>query len=123
MFAISQMVMYAVLAIPLAFSACAGHMTASTVPAPGEEVSAKIVLLKTGGDAALQQAADRRVDHVFGRIPLCNGRIQGQVESPPFLLVFNEDLTQCVIYEGNTGDARLIGKPLFEALPPEEKSL
>jgi len=52
-----------------------------------------------------------------------------QVEAHHFCSVVNEEMTQCVIFDGNTGDAKLMGveyiisKHLFETLSPEEKPL
>lgn len=127
--AISRMARPAILAVPLTFAACAGHTTASTIPAPGKEVSAKTVLLETGAMLLQNKPPIDALTMYLNGFHFYNGRIQAQVEAHHFCSVVNEDVTQCVIYDGNTGDAKLMGveyiisKPLFEALPPEEKSL
>ena len=52
-----------------------------------------------------------------------------QVEAHHFCAHQNEEMRQCLIYDGNTADARLIGleyiisENLFLALPDDEKSL
>ncbi len=55
--------------------------------------------------------------------------MEAQVEAHHFCSVINEDMNQCVIFDGNTKDAKIIGveyiisKGLFETLSPDEQAL
>lgn len=120
---------YVLLILSLSFSACAGHTTASNVQAPGKEVSAKTVLLEAGATLLQQKPPVDALSVYLDGFHFYNGRIQAQVEAHHFCSNVNEEVTQCVIFDGNAGDAKLMGveyiisKRLFEALPPEEKPL
>ena len=120
---------YLLLILILSFSACAGHTTASRVQAPGKEVSAKTVLLESGAMLLQQKPPIDALNMYLDGFHFYNGRIQEQVEAHHFCSVVNEEMTQCVIFDGNTGDAKLMGveyiisKHLFETLSPEEKPL
>src|SRR5918994_577020 len=54
---------------------------------------------------------------------------QGQMEAHHYCSLVNEDVTQCVIYDGNAGDAKIMGvenivsRKLFATLPTAEKRL
>jgi hypothetical protein len=58
-----------------------------------------------------------------------NGNMQGQMEAHHYCSVLNEDVIQCVIYDGNVADAKLMGveyivsAKLFKDLPEQEKAL
>jgi hypothetical protein len=58
-----------------------------------------------------------------------NGRMEAQMEAHHYCAVLNEDLIQCLIYDGNVQDAKLMGVEyvisgkLFAGLPPAEKAL
>jgi hypothetical protein len=58
-----------------------------------------------------------------------NGKLSGQMEAHHFCALLNEDVTQCVIYDGNTRDAKMMGveyiisAKLFADLPVREKAL
>src|SRR5690606_24082850 len=58
-----------------------------------------------------------------------NGAMDAQMEAHHFCAVLDDDVTQCVIYDGNVRDAKLMGVEyiisgaLFAALPDDEKPL
>jgi len=58
-----------------------------------------------------------------------NGDMNRQVEAHHFCTHLNEDVAQCLIYESNKPNARLLGieyvitERLFKTLPPEEQKL
>ncbi len=120
---------HVLLTLSLSLSACASHTAASNVQAPGKEVSAKTVLLETGATLLQQKPPIDALSVYLDGFHFYNGRIQAQVEAHHFCSNVNEEVTQCVIFDGNAGDAKLMGveyiisKRLFEALPPEEKPL
>jgi hypothetical protein len=55
--------------------------------------------------------------------------MEQQMEAHHYCAILNEDMIQCVIYDGNTKDAKLMGveyivsEQLFSGLPSAEKSL
>ena len=113
----------------LSFSACAGHTPPSNIQAPGKEVSAKTVLLETEAMLLQQKPPIDVLSIYLDGFHFYNGRAQAQVEAHHFCSVVNEEVTQCVVFDGNSSDARLMGveyiisKRLFETLSPEEKPL
>lgn len=58
-----------------------------------------------------------------------NGHMQSQMEAHHYCAKLNEDLTQCVIFDGNGASAKLMGveyivsEKLFKTLPADEKKL
>jgi hypothetical protein len=58
-----------------------------------------------------------------------NGNMQGQMEAHHYCALLNEDVTQCVIYDGNDKSAKLMGveyivsAKLFAGLPAKEKHM
>jgi hypothetical protein len=58
-----------------------------------------------------------------------NGRMEEQMDVHHYCGALNEDLIQCVLYDGNGKDARMVGVEyvvsgkLFESLPEEEKAM
>lgn len=119
----------AVFAVALA-AACGGGDTGPGAgrTAPGAERTAKTGALETGA-AALQAKApvDQIAMYLVGFHP---GKAdpQMQMESHHYCDQVNEDFAQCVLYDGNTEDARLhgveyiISEKLYEKLPAEEKA-
>lgn len=58
-----------------------------------------------------------------------NGNMQGQMEAHHYCSILSEELIQCVIYDGNVRDAKLMGVEyivsgrLFATLPENEKAM
>ena len=58
-----------------------------------------------------------------------NGDMKGQMEAHHYCSVLNEDVNQCVIFDGNGKNAKIMGveyivsKKLFDGLPDDEKKL
>ncbi|WP_254926639.1 OBAP family protein [Janthinobacterium sp. PC23-8] len=58
-----------------------------------------------------------------------SGNMKAQMEAHHYCAIVNEDVIQCVIYDGNVGDAKLMGVEyivsgkLFQALPLAEQAL
>lgn len=100
---------------------------ARSAPGRPKEVSTRI--LETGA-AVLQSKGPLRAMNLyldgFHRYSSDEGR---QMEAHHYCAQLNEDIVQCVIYDGNTSDARLIGieyiisEQLFHSLPDDEKKL
>jgi hypothetical protein len=74
------------------------------------------------------QSTGRKDRHVLERVPRVEGRPEDADGSPPLLQSANEDFAQCVLFDGNTSEARLMGieyiisEKLYNTLPPDEKA-
>ena len=114
---------------PLALCACGGDNTRSPVDAPGADKAAQTRLLE-GGAAALQNRPPLEALNAYlDGFHFYSGRMQQQMEAHHYCAMLNEELIQCVIYDGNVKDAKLMGveyivsERLFRTLPEDEKKL
>ena len=113
---------------PLLLGAC-GDDTASKVKAPGAGETAKTRLLESGADALQRKPPIEALNAYLDGFHFYSGRMQHQMEAHHYCAVLNEELIQCVIYDGNVKDAKLMGveyivsERLFKSLPDEEKKL
>lgn len=112
-----------------ALGGCGGENTGSNVAAPGTEESAKTRLLEGGADLMQDKTPLAALNAYLDGFHFYNGRMQGQMEAHHYCGHLNEDVIQCVIFDGNDEDAKLMGveyivtAALFAGLPPEEKHL
>jgi hypothetical protein len=97
--------------------------------APSGERTTKTKILEAGAELLQQEAPLRAIHaHVCG-FHFYNGQIERQVIAHHYCSHLSEDLLQCILYDSDKPDARLIGieyiisAKLFETLPPEEKKL
>ena len=110
-------------------TACGDGNTPSNVQAPGEEAKAKTKVLETG-TALLQGKQPLEALNIYmDGFHFYNGDMKAQMEAHHYCSVVNEDVNQCVIFDGNGKDAKIMGveyiisKKLFDTLPAEEKNL
>jgi hypothetical protein len=109
--------------------ACGGENTESAVQAPGAPTSTKTDVLEAG--AALMQNKEplEGLNAYMDGFHFYNGNLQGQMEAHHYCALLNEDVIQCVIFDGNVKTAKLMGVEyilsgkLFAGLPAEEKYL
>jgi len=110
-------------------AACSGSNSASHVQAPGTEVSAKTRLLETGAAVLQRKPPIDALNIYLDGFHFYNGTMQAQVEAHHFCSVLNQEVIQCILFDGNTNGAKIMGveyiisKQLFESLPSEEQSL
>ncbi|UOQ52125.1 OBAP family protein [Hymenobacter cellulosivorans] len=110
-------------------TACGDNNTRSPVEAPGAEKSAKTRVLEAGADVLQGKEPLQKLNMYLDGFHFYNGALGQQMEAHHFCAKLNEDVTQCVIYDGNGPDAKIMGieyivsKKLFEQLPAEEKPL
>jgi hypothetical protein len=108
---------------------CGGADTSSNVSAPGNEPEAKTQLLEAGASLLQAKAPLGELNAYLDGFHFYNGDMQAQMEAHHYCGHVNEDLIQCVIFDGNGKDAKLMGveyivtAKLFTTLPPEEKHL
>jgi hypothetical protein len=119
----------AVLLIVIQLSGCGGKNTESKVEAPGADKTAKTQALETGAALLQDKTPIKRINMYLDGFHFYSGNLKGQMEAHHYCAKLNEDVTQCVIYDGNGEDAKLMGveyiitEKLFKTLPEEEKKL
>lgn len=104
-------------------------ITAGSHDTSGEPKTAKTKLLEAGAELTQSAGPIGAIhQHVCG-FHFYSGEPERQVESHHYCSHLGEEVLQCVIYDSNERDARLIGieyiisERLFQALPEEEKKL
>lgn len=108
---------------------CGGENTSSNVTSPGGDESAKTKVLESGANVMQDKAPLAALNAYLDGFHFYNGNMQGQMEAHHYCGHLNEDVIQCVIFDGNDGNAKLMGveyivtEALFAGLPPEEKHL
>lgn len=113
----------------LALAACGGRNTESNVQSPGTEESAKTQVLEAGADLLQGKAPLRQLDAYLDGFHFYNGQPDAQMEAHHYCGHVNEDVIQCVIFDGNGADAKVMGveyivsREQFVELPKEEKHL
>lgn len=112
-----------------ALAACGGNNTGSNVESPGEETSVKTAVLEAGAAALQDMPPIDAINAYLDGFHFYNGRMDGQMEAHHYCAVLNEDVIQCVIYDGNVADAKIMGveyilsERVFRTLPDAEKPL
>jgi hypothetical protein len=116
-------------AVALLLGACGGGNSTSPVAIPGRETTAKTDVLQAGSDLLQAKGPLQSINAYMDGFHFYSGNMQGQMEAHHYCALLNEDVTQCVIYDANTRDARLMGveyiisRTLFDTLPADEKHL
>ncbi len=109
--------------------ACSGPAAPSNVEAPGAARSTKTAALETGARVLQEKAPLSALNTYLDGFHFYNGDLRGQMEAHHYCGHLNEDVTQCVMYDGSGADAKLMGveyvvsRRLFETLPADEKPL
>jgi hypothetical protein len=113
----------------IVLAGCGDQNTGSNVKSPGGDKSAKTNTLEAG--AAMMQGKEplSALNVYMDGFHFYNGNMKGQMEAHHYCSLLNEDLNQCVIFDGNGKDAKIMGveyivsKKMFETLPADEKKL
>jgi hypothetical protein len=103
--------------------------TKSPVDAPGSPESAPTKVLEAG--AAMLQAKPPidALNAYLDGFHFYNGHPQTQMEAHHYCSILNQDVIQCMIFDGNTKTAKIMGveyiidETLFTALPDAEKAM
>jgi hypothetical protein len=112
-----------------AVGGCGGGNTASNVSSPGEKENTKTAVLEQGAAMLQNRPPVEALNAYLDGFHFYNGNMRGQMEAHHYCAVINEDLIQCVIYDGNVAEAKIMGveyivsKKLFTDLPEREKAL
>ena len=113
----------------LGIGACGGSNTESQVKAPGAPEAARTKVLEMGSAAMQNKPPIEALNAYLDGFHFYNGNMKGQMEAHHYCSIVNEEVTQCVIYDGNTRDAKIMGVEyiisarLFKTLPDQEKAL
>ncbi|QNF31657.1 OBAP family protein [Adhaeribacter swui] len=108
---------------------CGGENTSSYVKSPGAEKSTKTKVLETGADVMQDKTPLKKLNMYLDGFHFYNGNMKGQMEAHHYCTKINEDLTQCVMYDGNGENAKIMGveyivsEKLFRTLPMAEREL
>jgi hypothetical protein len=119
----------AVLLLATLTCACSEKRAESNVAAPGGEETTKTRLLEAGASALQDKVPLQSLDAYMNGFHFYNGNMAGQMEAHHFCGHLNEDVIQCVIYDGNGKNAKIMGVEyivsarLFAGLPDSEKRL
>jgi hypothetical protein len=103
--------------------------TTSPVTAPGAQETTKTQVLEAGAAALQNKPPIEAINAYLDGFHFYNGRMGEQMEAHHYCSILNEDVTQCVIYDGNVKEAKIMGveyivsAKLFATLAPEEKAL
>jgi hypothetical protein len=108
--------------------ACVAN-TKSPVDAPGSPESVPTKVLEAG--AAMLQAKPPidALNAYLDGFHFYNGHPQAQMEAHHYCSILNQDVIQCMIFDGNTKTAKIMGveyiidEKLFTALPDAEKAM
>ncbi len=109
--------------------ACSSHRSPSPVVAPGEPATALTKTLETGADVLQSRPPVDQLNAYLDGFHFYNGNMQAQMEAHHYCSILNDEVIQCVIFDGNTRDAKLMGveyiisASLFAQLPNAEKRL
>lgn len=110
-------------------SACGDNNTNSPVIAPGSETTIVTKALEAGAAALQGKAPVEALNAYLNGFHFYNGQLSAQMEAHHYCSHLNEDVIQCVIYDGNTKEAKLMGveyivsAAVFETLPEQEKPM
>lgn len=117
------------LSLTLLAMACGGKNTSSNVESPGSVKSVKTEVLEAGAAAMQDKTPVKQLDIYLDGFHFYNGQVSGQMEAHHYCSKLNEDVTQCVIFDGNGAHAKIMGveyiisEKLFKNLPADEKKL
>lgn len=108
---------------------CTDDQTHPGVRVPGKHESTKTQVLEAGAQMLQSQAPLRGFDSYLSGFHFASGEPRMQMEAHHYCGHLNEDVIQCVLFDGRSESSRLTGieyvitRRLFEKLPPEEKQL
>ena len=110
-------------------AACKGGDSGSPVEAPGAEKAARTTTLEAGAAVLQRMPPIGAINAYLDGFHFYNGDMGAQMEAHHYCGHLNEDFIQCVIFDGNSENAKIMGveyivsKALFNRLAKEEKHL
>ncbi|WP_348749551.1 OBAP family protein [Pseudomonas rhodesiae] len=116
-------------AVVLLLGACAADNSSSNVVAPGDAPSPTTRSLDAGAALLQSRPPIDALNAYLDGFHFYNGQMDVQMEAHHYCAILNEEVIQCVIYDGNRKDAKLMGveyiisERLFTGLPKAEQAL
>ena len=89
--------------------ACGAKNTESNVQPPGADATAKTKMLEAGAAALQNKPPIEAINAYLDGFHFYNGHLKAQMEAHHYCSILNEEVIQCVIYDGNCKDAKLMG--------------
>lgn len=95
---------------------------------PGTDRTAKTAALETGANLMQAKAPVEKIAMYLNGFHVSKDDPKMQMEAHHYCNQANEDLAQCVLFDGNTAEARLMGieyvisEKLYHTLPAEERA-
>lgn len=117
------------LAAAILIQGCGGKNKESNVEVPGSEKTGETKLLNAGADLLQEKSPLKKFSAYLDGFHFYNGNIKSQMEAHHYVSQLNEDVHQAIIFDGNEGDAKIMGveyiisEKLFRTLDEEEKKL
>ncbi len=108
---------------------CGGHDSPSAVEAPGEPKTVTGRALDAGAALIQDKPPVAALNTYVDGFHFHSGAMHAQMEAHHYCSMLNDDVIQCVIYDGNVRQAKLVGieyiisARLFARLPLAEKPL
>ena len=108
---------------------CGADNTGSNVSAPGAPAKPSTRTLEAGAALLQDKPPIDALNAYLDGFHFYNGNPHGQMEAHHYCAIVNEDVIQCVIYDGNVKNAKLMGVEyivsarLYQGLPDAEKAL
>jgi hypothetical protein len=108
---------------------CGDPKTESPVASPGSSESVKTKVLESGAAILQNKPPIEAINAYLDGFHFYNGKMNVQMEAHHYCAILNDDLIQCVIYDGNVTDAKIMGveyiisEKLFSTLPAGEKPM
>ena len=115
--------------ISLASAGCGGENTESAVQPPGADTTTKTDMLEAGAAVMQNKEPIEALNAYMDGFHFYNGDMKEQMEAHHYCALLNEDVTECVIFDGNTKDSKIMGveyivsAKLFAGLPADEKHM
>ena len=117
-------------ALSVAVAACGGGDTPPQggETAPGADRTAKTAALETGANLMQAKAPVEKIAMYLNGFHAAKDDPKMQMEAHHYCNQANEDMAQCVLFDGNTAEARMMGveyiisEKLYNTLPADEKA-
>lgn len=115
--------------LPALLAACKGSDTHSPVATPGAPTTGATAALDKGAGLLQSKPPIAALNSYIDGFHFSNSNMKQQMEAHHYCAILSDDLIQCVIYDGNLADAKLMGveyivsATLFQTLPAAEKAL
>jgi hypothetical protein len=112
----------------LASAGCSGGNTGPQGSTPGAERTGTTAVLETGAGTMQAKAPVEQIAMYLDGFHVAKDDPEMQMEAHHYCNQVNEDLAQCVLFDGNTADARMMGieyiisATLYGTLPEGEKA-